>query len=61
MAKSGARDVKLNGGQSRGYSPDGIVTTTGVEYRSAWGSAGNFGMHRLIGRMHATRNSLDRK
>jgi hypothetical protein len=29
MAKSGARDVKFNGAQSRGYSPDGMVTTNG--------------------------------
>jgi hypothetical protein len=61
MAKSGARDVKLNGAQSRGYSPDGIATTTGVEYRSASDSDHLMAILACIGMMHATRNGLDRK
>jgi hypothetical protein len=54
MAKSGARDVKFNGAQSRGYSPDGMVTTNGGVQE--WECLGLLlALPACIGVMHATR------
>jgi hypothetical protein len=59
MAKSGARDVKFNGAQSRGYSPDGMVTTNGG-VQECLGVL--LAIPACIGVMRMTpENSLDRK
>jgi hypothetical protein len=60
MAKSGARDVKFNGAQSRGYSPDGMVTTNGGVQECLWGVL--LAIPECIGVMRMPpENSLDRK